>query len=139
MRRLATLHALTLFSERRFDLAVDAFIALDVSPAKVVALYAEPISGKLFVEVAAREELFGGRARDKVRLAVAAAAADDAPAEGQPGGSPARKPKIDDDDTASVKSATDARLKGSKSWLRDLHGKPEDEASDGAAEKAASA
>lgn len=63
------MHSLHLFRTHRYDLAVDAWIALDITPAKIVALYPEAVSGKLFLEVEAQEELFGGRTRDQVKAA----------------------------------------------------------------------
>ncbi|KAK4703357.1 Vam6/Vps39-like protein vacuolar protein sorting-associated protein 39, partial [Phenoliferia sp. Uapishka_3] len=140
LRRLAMLHALSLYNERRYDLAIDAFISLEVSPAKVVALFAEPISGKLFIEPAAKEEIFGGRSRDRVEAAIeeeveaiaAVKQVEDVPAPGT--GSPV-KSKVKEDDASSIKSMS--IRKGGKSWLRDLQGKAEDDGGEGSAEKAA--
>ncbi|GAA5987416.1 hypothetical protein JCM10908_001946 [Rhodotorula pacifica] len=70
-RRLATLHALYLFRTHRYALAIDAFIALDLTPANVVALYPESVSGKLCLEWEAQEELFGGRGREETQKTMA--------------------------------------------------------------------
>ncbi|KAJ8293712.1 Vam6/Vps39-like protein [Rhodotorula toruloides] len=138
-RRLATLHALHLFKTHRYNLAIDAFIALDISPARVVCLYPVAISGKLYREASAHEEVFGGRPHARVQAAHAEAeekqraeeeeqrssAQQANQARGSPAtGSPARPRKgilasaADDDDAASVKSVG-SRLTGKKSWLRD--------------------
>jgi hypothetical protein len=138
-RRLATLHALHLFNTHRYDLAIDAFIALDISPARVVCLYPVTISGKLFREPSAHEEVFGGRPHARVQAAheeveekrrveeeeQRSAAQQASQARGSPAtGSPARPRKgilagsADDDDAASIKSVG-SRLTGKKSWLRD--------------------
>lgn len=70
-RRLATLHSLHLFRTHRYDLAVDAWIALDLTPAKVIALYPEAVSGKLSLESDAHEGLFGGRTCEQVKQSAA--------------------------------------------------------------------
>lgn len=127
LRRLAILHALSLFNDRRYDLAIDAFIALDLSPAKVVSLFPDRISGKLFLAPAAREEVFGGRPQHKALAAMedadraAAEEVKEAPA------SPVKGGKVYDDDTASIASGrtTASRITGSKSWLRDRENKNE--------------
>ncbi|GEM08903.1 rab guanyl-nucleotide exchange factor [Rhodotorula toruloides] len=139
-RRLATLHALHLFKTHRYDLAIDAFIALDISPARVVCLYPVAISGKLFREPPAHEEVFGGRPQALVQAAheeaeekrrieeeeeERLAAQNASQARSSPAtGSPARPKKgnlagaADDDDAASNRSVS-SRLTGKKSWLRD--------------------
>uniref|UniRef100_A0A0K3CJ75 BY PROTMAP: gi/342319407/gb/EGU11356.1/ Rab guanyl-nucleotide exchange factor [Rhodotorula glutinis ATCC 204091] n=1 Tax=Rhodotorula toruloides TaxID=5286 RepID=A0A0K3CJ75_RHOTO len=138
-RRLATLHALHLFKTHRYDLAIDAFIALDISPARVVCLYPVPISGKLYREASAHEEVFGGRPHARVQAAheeaeekrraeeeeQRSAAQQANQARGSPAtGSPARPRKgvlagaAEDDDAASIRSVG-SRLTGKKSWLRD--------------------
>lgn len=155
LRRLASLHSLTLFNARRFDLAIDAFIALNLSPSKVVSLFPEPISGKLFLDPAAREEVFGGRAQHKVRQAMEDALFTTTPEEtaeegkgkepdnaNAPNLTPATPTKKkEDEDSASPKThsslvtAAASKLKGSKNWLRDSS-RAEQDAAD-AAEKAA--
>ncbi|KAM0752115.1 hypothetical protein T439DRAFT_299856 [Meredithblackwellia eburnea MCA 4105] len=152
LQRLGKLHALALFNEKRYDFAIDAFISFDVSPAKVVALFPEPISGKLFVEEAIKEELFGGRGREKVLESLEEkrredevneeieeeAASGSAPSGSPAGASPRKGKAVDDDDTASVRSGSTAtgRLRGSKSWIKE-NAKLGEDPSDGTAEKAA--
>ncbi|GAA6017561.1 hypothetical protein JCM8202_000334 [Rhodotorula sphaerocarpa] len=75
-RRLASLHSLHLFRTNRFASAVDAWIELDLAPAKIVALYPQAISGKLFLETDVQEELFGGRTFEHVKEASRPAAQD---------------------------------------------------------------
>ncbi|KAK4050609.1 Vacuolar morphogenesis protein 6 [Microbotryomycetes sp. JL201] len=110
LSRLSRLHALSLFQSKKFSLAVDAFISLDTTPAKVVALYPETISGKLHLPEAAHESLFGGRDRDCIEPATVTSPLD------------LNKTKnsnfVDDSDTASVRSVTSlvqANLRESKS------------------------
>ncbi|GJN90166.1 hypothetical protein Rhopal_003165-T1 [Rhodotorula paludigena] len=143
-RRLAVLHSLHLFESHRYDLAIDAFIALDISPARVVSLYPRAVSGKLFLDHSAHEEVFGGRPQHKVAAAIEAeeehrkqederkaqelheAQARSSPARSSPAtASPAKQRKgplaaaaADDDDAASIRSAS-SRLTGKRSWLRD--------------------
>ncbi|KAI5477615.1 rab guanyl-nucleotide exchange factor [Pseudohyphozyma bogoriensis] len=130
LRRLAILHSLSLFNERHYDLAIDAFISLDLTPAKIVSLYPEPISGKLFLEDAAKEEVYGGRSHDKVREAIEEAIVaeeqeterKDGDEEGGPATAPSTptKKKVEDDDNASIMSGKGGGLlKGSKSWMRE--------------------
>ncbi|GAA6019853.1 hypothetical protein JCM11491_004841 [Sporobolomyces phaffii] len=129
LRRLATLHALNLFRAHRYALAIDAFIRLDLSPAKVVALYPETVSGKLFVGDSGTEELFGGRTKAEVERQEAEDRARRPPAserdadeiETNASYSPARKTgllKEDDEDRMSIRSVG-SRLTGKRSWLRE--------------------
>ncbi|GAA6062923.1 hypothetical protein JCM10212_007154 [Sporobolomyces blumeae] len=143
LRRLSTLHALHLFETRRYGLAIDAFIALDVSPAKVVALYREQISGKLCVPDSDKEGLFGGRDRQEVereQVERSSRAAQNATDEDEGSGvseprtetsSPARQGLLfqprstdaktvhdDEEDRVSIRSVS-SRLTGKRSWLRE--------------------
>lgn len=61
LRRLGMLHGLSSYRKAQWGLAVDAFIRLEVAPAKVVGLWPEAISGKLVMEEGEKEEAFGGR------------------------------------------------------------------------------
>lgn len=73
--RLRALHALQLFKQRKngkeaerdLNTAIDTFIELDLNPAKVVCLYPEPISGKLWQTDADAEAIFGGRPAESVQ------------------------------------------------------------------------
>jgi hypothetical protein len=66
-KNILTLHAVALFKRRARDQAIDAFIDLDINPAKVASLYPERISGRLARHSDAQEELFGGRGESVVR------------------------------------------------------------------------
>lgn len=107
-KKLATLHSLTLFNSNLYDLAIDAFISLNLCPAKVISLYPEKISGKLLVESSAQEELFGGRSKDIVEAALEEAEREK------------EETRIDeigrDDDTSSIRSGMGSigRVKGRK-------------------------
>lgn len=68
LRRLSILQALSLFKQKLFDLAIDAFIALDLSPSKIIALFPLAISGKLVVNPTALESIFGGRSQVDVEI-----------------------------------------------------------------------
>ncbi|ORY62729.1 hypothetical protein BCR35DRAFT_308965 [Leucosporidium creatinivorum] len=133
LRRLAVLHSLALFTEHRYDLAIDAFISLDITPSKVVSLYPHAISGKLHIEHAGHEELFGGRPQHKVAAAIEDEIMRKHEAEEEEKkrieeekkkapASPARKGKVaaavDDDDASSIRSGI-GRLKGKASWIKD--------------------
>ncbi|GAA5982475.1 hypothetical protein JCM5350_000425 [Sporobolomyces pararoseus] len=131
LRRLSTLHALHLFKSHRYSLAIDAFIRLDLSPAKVVALYPEKISGKLFVGENGIEELFGGRKKDelerveeeeqrKKQLQQEETEEGEDEVETNASYSPARKQIVRemDDDRMSIRSVS-SRLTGKRSWLRE--------------------
>lgn len=60
-RRLKTLSALSLFSTQSWTAAFNGFMALDITPAKVVALFpADQISGRLHIPQAEWVEAFGG-------------------------------------------------------------------------------
>ncbi|BGP41330.1 Vacuolar morphoproteinsis protein 6 [Rhodotorula kratochvilovae] len=140
-RRLAILHSLHLFETHRYALAIDAFIALDLNPARVVSLYPRAISGKLFLEHSAHEEVFGGRPQHKVAAALEAEEErrreeeerkklereQEAQAKGSPAASsPAKRAKgplanaaaAEDDDAASIRSVG-SRLGVKRSWLRE--------------------
>ncbi|KAJ7760728.1 hypothetical protein DFH07DRAFT_430267 [Mycena maculata] len=56
------LNAVAQFRSSQFDTALDTFIALDINPAKVVALYPEAVAGRLSVPQDAWIPLFGGPA-----------------------------------------------------------------------------
>lgn len=134
-RKLAGLHSLALYKSDLYDLAVNAWIALNVSPAKVIALFPLAISGKLHVDAAGHEELFGGRSRRSVEAMIE----DDlmrkheeeqtelkrkeetALVASAPSSSPAGKKtpsRLLDDDVRSVRSVS-GRLRGKASWLKD--------------------
>ncbi|GAA5832662.1 hypothetical protein JCM11251_001402 [Rhodosporidiobolus azoricus] len=142
LTKLATLHGLSLFRQKKYKHAIDAFIKLDVSPARVVALYEEAISGKVRVDEDGWEELFGGRTKEEVvkTKEVEARRKEEEAAqkkreqeekERMQTSSPAKGRKgplsavvgagsgsVDDDDTASIHSVA-SRLVGKKSWLRE--------------------
>lgn len=140
LRRLAILHSLSLFHENRYNLAIDAFISLDISPSKVISLFPVAISGKLHLDHVAHEEIFGGRAQEKVEAALEdeerrveeerVEEVERERGERDVGsGSPVKKGRQsaiggaggggEDDDAASIRSGMTARLKGSRSWLKD--------------------
>ncbi|GAA5895940.1 Vam6p [Sporobolomyces salmoneus] len=128
LRRLSTLHALHLFKFHRYALAVDAFIRLDLSPAKVVALYPETISGKLFVGENGKEGLFGGRKKVDVEKEEAARVEREQEEQNEREDevetnvsySPAKRNLIreEDEDKMSIRSVS-SRLTGKRSWLRE--------------------
>ncbi|KAJ7717681.1 vacuolar sorting protein 39 domain 2-domain-containing protein [Mycena metata] len=60
--RIRGLNAVSQFRASQFDTAIDTLIALDVNPAKVVALYPEAVAGRLSVPQDAWIPLFGGPA-----------------------------------------------------------------------------
>ncbi|EMD34098.1 hypothetical protein CERSUDRAFT_141580 [Gelatoporia subvermispora B] len=62
-RLVRALHAVAQFSAGRHDDAINAFIDLDINPAKVVALYPESIAGRLSVPKDQWIPLFGGPAK----------------------------------------------------------------------------
>jgi hypothetical protein len=66
---LSHLHALSLFRKRSYDLAIDAFISLNIAPPKIVSLYPANISGKLALDENEIESQFGGRSTADVTLA----------------------------------------------------------------------
>ena len=117
-RKLRALHGLEIFLKRRIDQAIDIFIDLDLNPAKVVALYPQGVSGKLFKPAVEQEELFGGRTSASVKAAAEEeatqlkASRSDEPASDTPVASAAwklglgssRRPHQADSDTASVRS-----------------------------------
>jgi hypothetical protein len=59
--RIRALQAVSLFSQKKFDDAVNIFIELEVNPAKVIALYPEVVSGRLHVDKSEWIALFGGK------------------------------------------------------------------------------
>lgn len=65
MRKAQSLVALQGLQRGQSENAMDTFIELDVNPAKVVGLFDERISGKLWLGDSA-EEVFGGRSKDAV-------------------------------------------------------------------------
>ena len=54
------MNAVSQFRASKFDAAIDTFIELDFNPAKVVALYPEAVSGRLFVPQERWIPLYGG-------------------------------------------------------------------------------
>ncbi|KAF8183420.1 hypothetical protein BJ912DRAFT_906001 [Pholiota molesta] len=60
--RIRALNAVSQFRASNFDDAIDTFIDLDFNPAKVVALYPEPVAGRLSVPQEAWIPLYGGPA-----------------------------------------------------------------------------
>jgi len=58
--RIRALNAVSQFRASKFDAAIDTFIELDFNPAKVVALYPEAVSGRLFVPQEKWIPLYGG-------------------------------------------------------------------------------
>ncbi|KAJ7116484.1 hypothetical protein C8R44DRAFT_209802 [Mycena epipterygia] len=58
--RIRGLNAVSQFRASQFDTAIDTLIALDVNPAKVVALYPEVVAGRLSVPQDSWIPLFGG-------------------------------------------------------------------------------
>ncbi|EGG11705.1 uncharacterized protein MELLADRAFT_90899 [Melampsora larici-populina 98AG31] len=61
IKRLNGLCALLEFKNRNYNQSIDEFIKLNINPAKVVSLYDERISGKLYRSKEVWESLFGGR------------------------------------------------------------------------------
>lgn len=59
---IRALNAVAQFRAARFDEAINTFIDLDFNPAKVVALYSEPVSGRLGIPPDAWITLYGGPA-----------------------------------------------------------------------------
>jgi len=130
LRRLSTLHSLHLYNSHRYSLSIDAFIRLDLSPAKVVALFPETISGKLFVGENGKEELFGGRKRidierEKEKQNESEISEREEEVETNASSSPMRKGhsvfgsvKEEEDDRMSIRSVG-SRLTGKRSWLRE--------------------
>ncbi|KIP04390.1 hypothetical protein PHLGIDRAFT_109638, partial [Phlebiopsis gigantea 11061_1 CR5-6] len=64
-RTVRGLHAVSQFLAGQYTEAINTFISLNTNPAKVVALYPEPISGRLSVPEDAWITLFGGPAAKK--------------------------------------------------------------------------
>ncbi|KAF7330251.1 Rab guanyl-nucleotide exchange factor [Mycena venus] len=60
--RIRGLNAVSQFRASQFDKAIDTFIALNINPAKVVALYPEAVAGRLSVPQDSWIPLFGGPA-----------------------------------------------------------------------------
>jgi hypothetical protein len=113
----------TFLARKDYDAAIDEFIDLETSPAKVVSLYPESIAGRLYRDPPeAREAVFGGRSPSIIAeqarpsenpLAKPSQSSDSS---GTAAGSPARpKPIVEDSDTASVRSVRPAK---SRSQLR---------------------
>ena len=59
-KQIRALQAVDNFRNAKYDDAINAFIELDINPAKVVALYPESISGRLSVHQDEWIPLFGG-------------------------------------------------------------------------------
>ncbi|KZT07657.1 uncharacterized protein LAESUDRAFT_742773 [Laetiporus sulphureus 93-53] len=62
-RQIRALHAVSQFRSGEYDAAINAFIDLDINPAKVIALYPGNIAGRLSVPQDDWIELFGGPAK----------------------------------------------------------------------------
>lgn len=62
--KIRGLNAVARFRQGDYNSAIDAFIELDISPAKVVALFPKSVSGRLHVPPEGWIPLFGGRQRD---------------------------------------------------------------------------
>lgn len=75
-KRLKVLSSLSSFLEDKkcYDSGIDTFIEENVNPCKVVSLFPRNISGKLYVEREAIEEIWGGRTIQDYRNGVARAA-----------------------------------------------------------------
>lgn len=58
--KIRALNAVSEFHAGKFDVAIDAFIELDITPAKVVALYPEVVAGRLAVPQSKWISLFDG-------------------------------------------------------------------------------
>ncbi|KAI0749541.1 vacuolar sorting protein 39 domain 1-domain-containing protein [Daedaleopsis nitida] len=67
--QIRALQAVDQFRNAKYDDAINAFIELDINPAKVVALYPESISGRLAVPQDEWVPLFGGPRPPKVEQA----------------------------------------------------------------------
>ncbi|KAF8311952.1 hypothetical protein DL93DRAFT_2060501 [Clavulina sp. PMI_390] len=61
---IRSLYAMDLFAKGSYDEAINIFLELNVNPAKVVALYPEVVSGRLFVPREDWIPLFGGPERN---------------------------------------------------------------------------
>ena len=59
-RQIRSLQAVDQFRNAKYDDAINAFLELDINPAKVVALYPESIAGRLSVPQDEWMPLFGG-------------------------------------------------------------------------------
>lgn len=92
------------FFKGKYDEAIDAFIALDTNPAKVVSLYEKEVSGKLYREPDKREEVFGGRTEEVVKSQKEEAEAETPTTAGHWRFGSIRGKK--EDDTASIRSTT---------------------------------
>ena len=122
------MRARSLFDARLFDLAVNAFISLELTPAKVISLYPSRISGKLFVEPDAVEEIFGGRAQADVVAAMSEAAQTAKEKKEREEEAESKRAREMDEDAASIKSAPNSvgrRMGSSSWWLRERESKPE--------------
>ncbi|KAM0791703.1 hypothetical protein ACM66B_003975 [Microbotryomycetes sp. NB124-2] len=119
LSKLSRLHALSLFRERKDSLAIDAFIALDTTPARVVALYPETISGKLHVQEEMHESLFGGRTREQLEASLKQENPKIARhQQKQPDKTRKTHIVVDDDDRASIRSASSQVKSGSRESSR---------------------
>ncbi|KLO10830.1 hypothetical protein SCHPADRAFT_906559 [Schizopora paradoxa] len=63
--RLRGLNAVAKFKRSEYDAAIDDFLSLEINPSKVVALFPESISGRLFVPPDDWIPLFGGPSKPK--------------------------------------------------------------------------
>lgn len=96
LRTVKSLVALQQLLSGAGDAAIDAFIDLDINPAKIVGLWDARISGKLYLGDAA-EETFGGRKKSEVERLEAEEAHNQS--------EEAVAPENDTSDTASIRSA----------------------------------
>ncbi len=62
---LRGLNAVAKFRRGEFDDAIDDFLSLEINPAKVVALFPESISGRLYIPAESWIPLFGGPSTPK--------------------------------------------------------------------------
>ncbi|CAE6456533.1 unnamed protein product [Rhizoctonia solani] len=64
-KRIQGLRGVQLFQEGQYEQAIEMFLALDMNPAKVIALYPDSISGRLSAPREKWIELFGGEVEKK--------------------------------------------------------------------------
>ncbi|TDL20794.1 hypothetical protein BD410DRAFT_750406 [Rickenella mellea] len=58
--KVRALHAVSQFKQGDYDSAINTFLALDINPAKVVALFPETVSGRLYIPRDRWISLYGG-------------------------------------------------------------------------------
>lgn len=126
MARLNALAAVRSFMAGDYDSAIDAFVTLDVNPAKVVALYPHRISGKFERPREGWEELFGGRSRQAYLAEANGPPAEEGSVEDGASGkersaSPAKTSEADSASVRSLKSQPSRRTLRGKASLRSLN------------------